>query len=459
MSDVLNHWILADASRTENELSSRFVTENERRLRYCRDWESFLAWDGRRWVRDVGAVLAVQTARHFVERLWEKIPPSLDEEAAKPILSFVKNANRKATISNIVSLAKSDSRISVSVTELNRSPHIFNVLNGGLNLETGLLEPHLPERNLTSLAGVEYSPDAEAPRWREALNLIFAGDSDLESYVQRLVGYSLHGDKSEAVMPFAIGSGCNGKSFFSDVILAIFGEYGSRSEASLLMGDSEQHPTIIADLFGKRFVAVGEPESGARLREARIKALTGENELVARFCGEDYWRFKRECLLWCASNHKPRVRGSDSGIWRRLRIVPFMVDLRSVCEPIPGLAQTIIAEEGAGVLRWAFEGYKAYREHGLREPRAVELETEIYRSEEDLLGQFLSECCEMAGEYATPVTQVHEAYMRWAGHPISKQAFGRMIAERFEKRKETAGEFRGQTIIKGVRLAISGDDF
>lgn len=454
---ALSHWIFTESSRTENELATRFVTTNERRLRYCRDWESFLAWDGKRWVRDAGAVLAVQLARAFVEQLWEAIPENIDEETAGPLLSFVKSANRRATIGNIVALAKSDPRISISVNELNRATHIFNVANGSLNLETGNLEPHTPERNLTSLAGVEFHRDAEAPLWREALQRIFGGDTELEGYVQRLIGYSLHGDKTEAILPFCIGSGCNGKSFFTDVILAIFGEYGGRAEASLLLGDGEQHPTIIASLFGKRFVSVGEPEAGAKLREARIKSLTGESELVARYIGQDYWTFKRESLLWCASNHKPRVRGTDSGVWRRLRIVPFQIDLRSVCEPIPDLAETIIAEEASGVLWWAYEGYRAYREIGLKEPRAVEVETEVYRSEEDLLGQWISECCEVGPHHVCRVRDLHESYMRWVGHAMSKQAFGRLIADRFPKRKETGGEFRRQTIVEGVALRCEDD--
>lgn len=454
-AQAIEHWILSSEARTENELATRFVTANERRLRFVRDWESFLAWDGKRWVRDVGGVLAVQIARDFVEALWRAIPAGMDEEEAKPLLSFVRNANRKSTIGNIVALAKSDSRISLSVSQLNRSSHIFNVVNGSVNLETGALEQHTPERNITSLAGVEYHPDAEAPRWREALRLIFNGDIELESYVQRLMGYALHGDKSEAVMPFGIGGGCNGKSFVQDVVLAVFGEYGGRAEASLLLGDGEQHPTIIAGLYGKRFVVVGEPEAGARLREARIKSLTGEAELVARFIGEDYWTFRRECLLWCSSNHKPRVRGNDSGIWRRLRIVPFSVDLREVCEPIPGLAETIIEEEGPGVLRWLIEGYQAYRKQGLSEPRVVQAETEAYRSEEDLLGQFIVECCEQGPGHVCRVKDLQQAYIDWVGHPISKQAFGRMISDRFEKRKPNGGEYRRQTIVEGVSLKLS----
>src|SRR5262249_41240372 len=144
-------------------------------------------------------------------------------------------------------------------------------------------------------------------------------------WCQRLLGYALTGDVSEQLVSIFYGKGANGKSTLVNAVLDVMGgDYAMKAPGRLLMASrGERHPTEVADLFGKRLVVASEPEQGCRLNEALVKDLTGGEPLRARRMREDFWEFRPTHKIVLLTNHRPRVRGTDEGIWRRLRLVPF----------------------------------------------------------------------------------------------------------------------------------------
>lgn len=194
----------------------------------------------------------------------------------------------------------------------------------------------------------------------------------------------------------------------------------------------ETHPTDQAGLFGRRLAVCMETPEGRSMDEARMKALTGGDLITARRMREDFWTFTPTHKLILATNHKPVIRTTDHGTWRRQKLVPFTVQIPSDKQD-KSLPEKLNAE-APGLLRWAVEGCLAWQRLGLGEPEAVKAATAGWREESDPLAAFLAAECEQGEGFKVPVTDLFAAYERFAASndddPMSKQAFGRRLTER-----------------------------
>ena len=153
---------------------------------------------------------------------------------------------------------------------------------------------------------------------------VFQNDIDLIEYIQRCVGYSLTGDTSEQCFFMLHGHGANGKSVFTEILRALLGEYGSAVEFKTFMaGEGSASGNDLAPLRGARLVVASESEQGKRLNEAVIKQITGGDPLRVRFLFKEFFVFTPQFKVWLVTNHKPVIMGTDRGIWRRVRLIPF----------------------------------------------------------------------------------------------------------------------------------------
>ncbi len=134
----------------------------------------------------------------------------------------------------------------------------------------------------------------------------------------------------EQVLFFLYGLGANGKTKFLRALLELLGEYARQAEPDLLVAKrGETHPTGVADLRGARFVALSEVREERRLAETLLKQLTGGDVVKARLMRQDFFEFEPTWKLFIAGNHKPGVRGTDHAIWRRIRLIPFDVQIQT----------------------------------------------------------------------------------------------------------------------------------
>lgn len=172
------------------------------------------------------------------------------------------------------------------------------------------------------------------------------------------------------------GTGANGKSTYLEVQRHVLGDYGATADFSSFMASkSSGGPrNDLAKLHGSRFVTATEGEDGKRMAESFVKQITGGDTVTARFLYTEYFDFKPQFKLWLGTNHKPTIRGTDEGIWRRIRFIPF-----TVCIPHEKRDRKLLEKlkaEGAGILRWAIEGLMEYQNGGLQEPATVNNATE-----------------------------------------------------------------------------------
>ena len=453
-------WIAFAEYRTDNELATRFIDLHEAKLRYVIEWKKWLIWNGKRWQVDSGDTILLRLARYFANDLWDSfgyLARVMDRDELSICRTFCKSANKAGGIEAFLTLARADERIAVLVADLNKFPHLLNLQNGTFDFSLGEFRPHQQDDLLTQIANVEFNASAVAVEWTKAIELIFGNDAELIRYVQQLLGYSLTGDTGEHILPIAYGNGCNGKSFVWNVVLSLIGEFGGLANDSLLMGIKDSHPTEKAFLYQKRFVPISEPEQSARLRESRVKELTGDSVITARRMHEDFWSFKRTHTFWLSTNHLPTIQGNDDGIWRRVKLIPFAFDLRKVTTPIPDLDKILVESEGAGILNWLIAGYLDYKRNGFVEPECVKLATGDYRNQEDELASFETDCCVIGPQYMATSKKLFDAYVGWGGKK-NRTVFGKAMSERYSKREPVSGEFRKQTIYDGIALSSNEPD-
>jgi putative DNA primase/helicase len=427
----------------------RLVHRHGRNLRYCWLWRKWLVWDGKRWVKDdTGEVYRL--AKETVSSIYQEAAAAPNDEARKELGKHATRSEAGARIKEMVDLARSD--VPVMPDELDASPDLLNTESGTIDLRTGELREHRREDLITKIAPTTYRPDAAAPTWEAFLERVLPGE-DLRAFVQRAVGYSATGDTSEQCMFINHGGGANGKSTFQEAIAAALGDYAMRAPTEMLLAKrSDGVPNDVARLKGARFVSASETEEGRRLAESRIKDLTGQDTITARFMKAEWFDFAPTHKLWLSTNHKPEIRGTDAAIWRRIRLVPWAVTIPPAEQDKK--LRIALRHELAGILAWVVRGCLQWRREGLQAPDEVRKATGEYRAEMDVLAGFLVECCELDTGHWEYAKDLYECYKRWCDEngerPEPQRKFGGRLGERGFQRDR--GGSRGAGIWRGVRL-------
>jgi putative DNA primase/helicase len=435
------------------------VARHGRGIRFCHPWERWLVWDERRWkLDDTGE--ARRRAKKTARSILAEAKTIEDDEKRKAHAVWAIASETRDKIGAMIYLAQAEAGIPILPDEMDSNPWLFNCRNGTIDLRTGELIPHRREDLITKLCDLDYDPYAECPLWLQTLATFFRRDDhrkqqELIGYWQRICGYSLAGVIRDHIMPVAYGTGSNGKSTILGTMLDVFGpDYAMKCPPDMLMAKkTDSHPTDRADLFGKRLVVAIETEMSRRMNETMIKELTGGDPIRARRMRENFWSFKPTHTLIMATNHKPGVRGTDNGIWRRLKLVPFTVTMGD--DQADKKMPEKLRNEFPGILAWCVRGCLAWQEDGLSAPAEVKEATASYRREQDLIGAFIDECAVVGPGLKVKAGELYQRYKAWAEasneYAGSLRTFGTEIEERgIEKRTSNGVWYMGIGLPQGA---------
>jgi putative DNA primase/helicase len=393
-------------------------------------------WDDTRWAPGAAshARRAVHTVikrdRAAVEQL------TLPEKELNKLIAQIETFETAYAISGILTEAAVLHQFWVDVKDLDADPWLLNCANGTLDLHTMELRQHDPRDLITKIAHAAYTPDADGRTWVRFLQRVLP-DADVRDYLQRLTGLALlgkvNGDKQ--IAPIMTGRGANGKTTYIEAVMFALGDYAMPAEPDLLMArNGEVHPTGCADLLGKRLVSTVETKEGRKFDLALLKRLTGGDTIKARFMRQDFFSFKPSHLLLMATNHLPAIDDNTEAVWRRVRVIPFTVQIPE--EERDGSLGDQLESEADAVLSWVIEGWSEYRDRGaLQEPDAVCLATDSYRTDADTVGRFIEAECDTGGALSAAKTKdLYARFEQWAANeacePLSKVAFGRALTDR-----------------------------
>ena len=427
-------------------------------IKYVGTWDKNLAWDGTRWKLDHvkqierWAKLTVRKIRDEAARAGKENPPDVDPDE---LWDWSKASESRPKLASMIALLASETGIAIDHSVLDSDGWLLNCENGTVCLKTGELRPHDPEDLITKTTGIQYPTEAgdDAVLWLETLDTILGGDAELIRFVQKLLGLALIGHVYENILPILWGCGANGKSVFIETAMAAMGEYAMKAPRGMLLAKkNESHPTEIADLHGRRLVAIVETGDGQRFDEALVKEITGGDTLRARRMREDFWQFQPTHTPIMVSNYKPTVRGNDHGIWRRLRLIPFTVTIPAE-EQDKQLTEKLRAELPQ-ILRWMVEGCLAYQREGLTAPPIVMAATDEYRADNDTLGQWLEERCEQSPEYATKASELWTSYKYWLEdnkeRGLGSKTFYQRLGDKFEVHHSNGKRYKGVRVRLGI---------
>lgn len=434
----------------------RFVLETKDR---------WLQWNGTYWSRVPQTVISGLSKA--VPEAYAKEADGLPDGPEKTTLKkHALRSSSKLKLDAAVELFKSEPNIGISMSDLDTHDFLFPAQNGVIDLKTAAFLKSDPAMLITQVGGTSYDANATCPRWEKFLIQVMNNDAEMVTYLQRVVGYALSGSTAEQCMFFGYGFGANGKSTFLNIVRTLLGDLGMQASSETLMEtkrSSSGTSSDIARLRGKRFVAMSETDDGRHLNEGMVKSLTGGDRIIARDLYQSIFEFKPSHKFFLASNHKPTIKGTDHGIWRRIRLIPFSVTIPE--KDRNSNLEAELCEELPGILNWAIKGCIDWQQHGLSKPKAIEQATSEYKADMDIVGSWISERCVLSPSHELSFDQAYKSFDPWCkenyNFSFSKKRLGQMLIERgFEAVNRGGRKYRGIALNSSVaaRLALVRDE-
>ena len=430
-------------------MAQRFLDQLPHSFLYSMTDKMWYAYNGSYWEQDNQGLIE-KAADEVINNLKNE-PLVIQDDADKDKVQnawqkFIKGERSRSSKVNMINEIKH--LVPVLHSQWDKEKMMLNTPSGYIDLTNGTLHDHDYKKMFTQETGVDYTEKVDCPLWIEFLNQTFQNDQELIHFIQKIVGYSLTGSNAEQVMFILFGNGRNGKSVLLNIIKYISGSYAKTMNATTIMqkhNNSGQGPTSdIARLEGARLVVSSEANEGDRIDESLIKQMTGGDTLVARYSyGRDF-EFDPVFKLWMATNHMPKIYGTDEGIWRRLIIIPFTHTVKK--ENIDKNLEDKLKAESMGILKWAIDGAMMWQREGLNPPEVIKQASQDYREEMDVIEAFISECCVIGNDYKIKASELFDAYKKWADETnnwegMSNTKFGMEISKRFKKKKTMHGIF------------------
>lgn len=452
----------------------------------------WLAWTGTHWSQPDGESRAMQLAHKTVYALRNEVRAVAavgpyegehTDDFEKRVKSWKAFIRRSGDVGRVQGMMTSlIPYVRQKVESLDAIDHLFNTPSGTLNLDSDRHDKSLPRVTLrehrrddliTRVSRVAYDPDASCPNFEKFMCDILP-DRDVRLFVQQWLGYSLSGYTTEQFVVMFYGGGSNGKSTLMDLMGSVMGDYALALPFSSLLKDEKKRggeaTPDLARLPGARFVMASEPEQGAQFSESMLKSLTGGEKMTVRHLNKGFFEFHPQFKLVLSFNNRPRIRGQDDGIWRRVLLVPFeqrfMEGPDLAANPGAKLKDKTLkprlAGEMPGILNWLIDGYNIWRERGLIIPDKVRVATSEYRSESNPIAEFLSDwTTRRQGSGRLSSSELYTAYKKWCTlnehHVWSMKAFGEGLTKSGLEREKYQGLifYRDVALTDEARQAVT----
>lgn len=440
------------------------------RLRYCDELDRWYVWGkSQRWMPDD------LRARYTLAKAWvDSLKPAVPDDPGKDADPALQAAHKAAQrdhaawmrrrnhgpMTALLSSLQSEPGIATRASDWDANPLVLLTPGGVVDLRSGRLRATKRTDLLSQCTAVAPDRTCRPTRWLQFLDEITCGDHDLAEFLRRAIGMTLCGQKRDHVIMICNGIGANGKSQLIETLVEMLGDYGTLAMPNLLSARTQDaHPTELMQLRAARLVYCDEVK-GNKLDESKIKRMTGARSMTARGMNQDPQTFAVTWTVWADCNARPTIAGTDEGIWRRVRLVPFRAHFpESSPKRDPHLAAKLRAEM-PGILAWAIDAAADYLRDGLGRSTTVTAATQEYRNDQDVLHEFLELCTNRDNEgdpdKRVKTSIIHSAvsvymtdYLGYS-HPWSKRKLSNELLKRGTFAAVKAD--RGQRYIAGLDL-------
>ena len=458
---------------------------------YVKNTQEWFEWTGHIWQRDVmnHALASVEKIAETYLEEYKKISAKITELAGSDDKDEILKLRKKGDkILERVRQLRGDNRrtaclkfahtienpIAITGEEFDSKPMLFPCANGVIDLETGKFKPGRPGDYLSLGSPIEWTGiETPATLWEKTLREIFNcdrpdDDQSIIEYKQRLFGYAITGQVVEKVFPVLYGkTGWNGRSLIIETISYIMGALAGSIPSEMLLSQkfskssSGPSPDIMS-LKGIRMAFASEIDEGQRFSAAKIKWLTGKDELTGRNPHDKYpTRFNPTHKLFVMTNSQPQAPADDKAFWERLHLIPFNISFvnRDPQESYERRANLNldkeIKKEASGILAWLVRGCLMWQRDGLKPPAAITEATEKYRQDEDMLADWIDECCIREPGAKDKAAKLYTSFVAWYHANIGKKEptgtwFGKQLSKKFDKHKS-----EGCVMYHGIALGTT----
>lgn len=409
-------------------------------VKYDTDCECFLYWTGRMWREDHEKRIfkwvqeAMRLRRDYT---YKQIKKSTVTKDYKKIIAHVEKCCNTRSINAIIEGLKSITTFKNMMWDT--KPHLVNVLNGTVDLRTGEIKKHDAKDYITKLIPIEYAPDSKSEKFSTFLHETFM-DKSLEKYIQTLFGYCLTGETKEQVVHFLVGNGANGKSTLLSIVRYILSGYAEVLPAKVLTGCERAGAASpeLAQLKHKRLVCCSELNCNDTVNEGKLKIMSSGETLSVRQLYSTPFTYNPEFKCLIDTNYLPQITGTDYGIWRRIRIIPFKhtVDKKNINKDL----LDELKHCSKAILAWMIKGAEMYYNQGLKTCEAIDKATNKYRRSQDTIGTFIDAYIVEQEDGVVRARELYKSYCKFCEdnllNPMSETKFGMDFATRGYKRSK-----------------------
>ena len=443
-----------DYSRLFSEVVHSYMLYN---ISECR----WMYYNGKYWICDEGGVYSKRAMKDFSRALSDYVE-NLDPVTFKEMISFVSDLGKAARRTAILKDAYDE--YVVKAEDFDNKPYLFNCENGTLDFLNGEFHPHTQADMLTKYSPVHYDKNVSSKKLDSFMEEIFCGDKDLIDYMYRVLGYSLTGLTKEECFFILYGESTrNGKSTLINMfshLLGGNGETGYMRDIGIetlaqkkFLNGSAPSPDV-AKLKGARFIACGEPPEDFIMDEAKLKSMTGGDQITARLLYRNNISFIPSFKLFMATNHRPYIQDDSILQSHRIRVIPFERHFNAE-EQDKNLKDALKDPEvQSALLNKCMYGFVQYTERGLNEPKAVVDATSAYQSATEILELFIQDTYIASADALIALSSFYEQYTDWCEGrniiPLPKRKISASL--------RTKGILRSHATINGktVRNVVKG---
>lgn len=435
------------------------------KLRFVPERKMWFYYEDGIWQPDTGSLRAMKFCMELADLMYTFALEIKDEDKRK---SYMKYAGRWQSHTNRVNILK-DAQVyhPIPCGRFDSDIFIFNCSNGTLHIDTGEFTEHRSADLLTKISPVKYDPSAYSQRFSDYIDEIMSGDTDRANFLQKIFGYGLTGDTRHECMTILYGvTTRNGKGTLCESVLKVLGDYGCTSRPETIAtknyNNDSQPSEDVARLAGVRFVNISEPSKGMVLDAARIKSMTGNDTLNARYLHENSFDFQPQFKIYVNTNYLPVINDMTLFSSDRIIIIPFDRHFDEQSRDTTLKRQFAEPHVQSAILNWLLEGYRRLRNEGLFLPKSVKDATERYQHDSDKMALFFEDNL-VADDAAEELTStVYARYKGWCqengSYPEGMKNFKQGLqafAQVVRKRPKRGGE--KTTVLIGYRLISEFD--
>ena len=313
----------------------------------------------------------------------------------------------------VATLSAAKPMLTVDINKLDSNPFLLNTPSHTYDLRKGVegIKEHDSSDLITKITVCDPSLEGKEI-WEDALNTFFENDQELIDYVQKTVGVAAIGKVFQEHMIIAYGDGANGKSTFWNTIFRVLGNYSGKLSADALTTNCKRNvKPEMAEVKGQRLIIASEMDEGMRLNTSTVKQLCSTDEIYAEKKYKDPFHFTPSHTLVLYTNHLPRIGANDDGIWRRLVIIPFKAKITGSSD-IKNYTDHLVSNAKEYILYWIIEGARKAIEENFKfdRPNAVKSAINNYKNDNDWLGQFIEDYCDVDSTYEVKSTDLYQSY-------------------------------------------------